>query len=121
MAFDWREYLALAKELAGDASASYSVEAARRAAISRAYYGAFCFARNVAQAKEGFIPSGSADDHRYLRDHFQKHGRLAVASQLNRLRQWRNNCDYEDRVAGIEHLVQIAIRSADRVVQELEK
>lgn len=34
MAFDWREYLAFAKELAGDASTSYSVEAARRAAIS---------------------------------------------------------------------------------------
>lgn len=48
MSFDWREYLALARGLAGDSDASYSAEAARRAAISRAYYGAFGFARGVA-------------------------------------------------------------------------
>ncbi|OAN44304.1 hypothetical protein A6A03_17290 [Chloroflexus islandicus] len=82
MSFDWREYLALARGLAGDSDASYSAEAAQRAAMSRAYDGAFGFARDVAQAKEGFSPAGSADDHRRLREHFQRYGRITVDSHL---------------------------------------
>lgn len=121
MSFDWREYLALARGLAGDSDASYSAEAARRAAISRAYYGAFGFARGVAQVKEGFAPAGSADDHRCLREHFQRHGRVAIASHLNRLRKWRNDCDYNDHVAALDTLVQRAVQLADEVVRKLEE
>ena len=41
MKFDWEEYFNLAKELAGTTE-----EAKLRSAVSRAYYSAFCLARN---------------------------------------------------------------------------
>lgn len=41
MNFDWEEYFNLAKELAGTTE-----EAKLRSAVSRAYYSAFCLARN---------------------------------------------------------------------------
>ena len=42
MSFDWSEYLDLARELALQGSAPSLSEARVRAAISRAYYAAFC-------------------------------------------------------------------------------
>lgn len=44
MAFNWSEYLEVARKLAGIASMPHSDEANYRAAISRAYYAAFCTA-----------------------------------------------------------------------------
>ena len=41
MKFDWEEYFNLAQELAGT-----NEEAKLRSAVSRAYYSAFCLARN---------------------------------------------------------------------------
>lgn len=63
MGFDWNEYLILAQFLGGDCGISYSEEAARRAAVSRAYYAAFCSARNYASSKLGFIPTKTGKDH----------------------------------------------------------
>jgi uncharacterized protein (UPF0332 family) len=47
--FDWREYLNLAKFLLDLKSSGISKEALYRCAVSRAYYSAFCWARNYAQ------------------------------------------------------------------------
>ena len=44
MPFNWREYLELARFLAGQAGPGFSQEAAARAAISRAYYAAYGYA-----------------------------------------------------------------------------
>ena len=63
MGFDWREYLILAQFLQGHSEIKYSEEAARRAAVSRAYYAAYCHARNYARDKLNFVPERKGIDH----------------------------------------------------------
>jgi uncharacterized protein (UPF0332 family) len=46
MTFDWREYLTLAENLCTNSHTFPNQEACFRVAISRAYYAAFCTARN---------------------------------------------------------------------------
>ena len=53
MSFDWTEYLNLADILVRDRASYTNEEACFRAAISRAYYYAFCSARNRARDVEG--------------------------------------------------------------------
>jgi len=56
MAFDWREYFKLSQFLQGQ-GVSFTQEAAFRCAVSRAYYAAFCHARNYARDRLGFSPN----------------------------------------------------------------
>ena len=119
MAFDWREYLALAEALASHADERYSEEAAHRAAVSRAYYAAFGHARRHASSRLGFRPTGTPRDHVLLRRHFALRRRAAVAHRLDRLRKWRNLCDYDDRVANLALLSAAALQAARRVVDAL--
>jgi hypothetical protein len=118
--FDWREYLKLAKDLAGQGGAGYPSEAEGRSAVSRAYYSAFCWVRNYAEAKLGFQRTKTADDHRYLRQHLQNQRKVRLASRLERLREWRNSCDYDDEVPNLSHYVQNAIAIAEKAIQECE-
>ena len=46
MSFDWHQYLDLAQELAGQQQKPSTEDARLRSAASRAYYGAYCAARN---------------------------------------------------------------------------
>jgi len=55
MSFDWNEYYQLSRELAGLATGIATEEAKMRSAISRAYYAAFCKARDYLQ-QMGFSP-----------------------------------------------------------------
>lgn len=118
MPFDWREYLELARELVGQVGSGYSEEAAERSAVSRAYYAAFCWARNYAEVNLGFRRIGKAKDHKRLREHLKRRSRIQLASDLNKLRGWRNNCDYDDEVSNLDQFVRSAIRVADKVIQE---
>lgn len=118
MAFDWREYLQLAGFLHATAGA-YTEEAAWRSAVSRAYYGAFGYARNAARARDGFVPSGGPEDHDRLRDHFRAQREDQVAQQLGRLRHWRNQCDYDEEVERLGLVVANAIATAQQVVNRL--
>lgn len=118
--FDWREYLELAKALAGMQTAGYSQEAAERSAVSRAYYAAFGCARNYAQNALGFTPQAGSEDHRRLREHFRQQGLLRLASDLNRLRAWRNACDYEQQVAQLSNYVRVGIQLASTIIRECQ-
>ena len=117
MTFDWREYLELAKELAGQVSSGYTQEAAQRSAVSRAYYAAFCWARNYAKAKLGFQPTRKSKDHSLLRDYLRRQGRLKLASDLKKLSMWRNQCDYDNQVSNLTALVSNAMSLADKAIQ----
>lgn len=118
MSFDWIDYLELARFLNGQANRVDLTEALQRTAVSRAYYAAFGFALNYAKASLGFKETGSSQDHQKLREHFEKSGKLLLASRLNKLRLWRNSCDYEDQVPNIPQYVKNAIQEADKVIQE---
>jgi uncharacterized protein (UPF0332 family) len=117
MSFDWREYLELARELAGLRGSGYSQEAADRSAVSRAYYAAFCWARNYAEAKLGFKPQKGPDDHKRLREHLKRQRHQMLASHLNKLRGWRNECDYDDQVPQLRQRVSVSIEVADKIIQ----
>lgn len=116
MPFNWREYLALAEHMQGQSGVGFGQEAAARCAVSRAYYAAFCFARNQAIARYGFTPSKTADDHAALRQHLRDQKRYREARWLDQLRGWRNQCDYDDDVANLSHLTASALRQATDVI-----
>jgi uncharacterized protein (UPF0332 family) len=109
-----------AGESAGGNAKGYSQEAAERSAVSRAYYAAFGCARNYAQNALGFTPQAGSEDHRRLREHFRQQGLLRLASDLNRLRAWRNACDYERQVAQLSNYVRVGIQLASTIIQECQ-
>jgi uncharacterized protein (UPF0332 family) len=111
MSFDWREYLDLAEALMGSDSKSITIEAAFRCSMSRIYYAAFCHARNYAQKKQRFVAKCNASDHARIREHFRSSGMTRIAGNLDRLRQWRNACDYEDSI-------EISARSYDAMLAQ---
>jgi uncharacterized protein (UPF0332 family) len=94
--FDWREYLNLAKFLLDLKTSEVSKEALYRCAISRAYYSAFCWARNYAQRNLKFKPTGTGRDHRRLVEHLRKTEYKLLATYLRDLRNWRNSSDYDN-------------------------
>ena len=97
MAFDWTEYLNLARYIQQQGNRSnINREAAYRCAVSRAYYAAFCYARNDARDNHGWTPGNNPQDHKYLPDFLYGIQKSDVADKLVELRQWRNNCDYDD-------------------------
>jgi len=98
MPFDWKTYLELAEFLRTQAEAAPTQEAFLRSAVSRAYYAAFCYVRNHARDRLRFQPRDDGDDHGRLRA-FLKNGKLrGVSNTLQRLREWRNECDYLDEL-----------------------
>ena len=115
MAFRWEEYLQVAQFLHAEGGTNCSKEAAERSAVSRAYYAAFCHARNYARNQHGFTPTGGPRDHQSLREFFQ-HREPQVATRLSTLRQWRNHCDYDDRVADLSAFVQKSLAYAEEVI-----
>jgi len=117
MAFDFRDYLPLARTLD-----SMATEAARRSAVSRAYYAAFCHARDYAARHLGFTPSYDVNDHWRLREHLRSRHetkRTGIASGLDSLRTWRNECDYDAQVSNLASQVTDAIRVAQQIIAEL--
>ena len=94
MPFDWQEYLQLARALAAYEPTDALREAALRSAVSRAYFAAFCRARNHERERRGFVPKG-VGDHGRLKNHLRTTGRRRHASLLAQLQIWREQCDYD--------------------------
>lgn len=101
MSFYWPEYLTLAQELASRFAASPIQEAALRSAMSRAYYAAFCEARNhlkyIDHESIGYGAVVHAQVIEIFEDSndrtYQKIGQL-----LRHTRLLRNKADYEDKL-----------------------
>jgi hypothetical protein len=116
MPFEWQSFIELARTFQQQAAGQTNAEALLRTALSRAYYGAFCFVRNHAREQLGFQSRNNADDHGRLRAHLRGK-RFKVAQKLDRLRQWRNESDYADRLPfDVEATLAAAITEADAVV-----
>jgi uncharacterized protein (UPF0332 family) len=122
MPFNWKEYFRLAEFLAEFPLGDLAQEALWRTSVSRAYYAAFCYARNHARDSLGFQPKKSAQDHSQLRAHLRKNqDYVQVADLLNKLRAWRNSCDYEDTLDGLQLIVKGAIQAAREVIVQLDQ
>lgn len=119
MSFDWKEYLNLAIFLQGQIGSSFTQETAFRCATSRAYFAAFCHARNYARDNLGFTPTHIGRDHGLVREHFKALGMVNIALKLDSLCQWRGMCDYDDTVSNISIMVNSAITEAQEIVGKL--
>ena len=126
MTFDWSAYLKLAQELAGDDTGSPGEEAKLRSSVSRAYYAAFCKARNHLRDIDGHqILSAyppKVNVHKYVRDEFKNSSdisRKKIGNTLNRLRIHRNKADYDDVVTGLPQLTTVSLKWTHDVISAL--
>src|SRR5437763_1010303 len=120
MAFDWREYLALAQWLKINTPPGMTREGACRCGIGRAYYAAFGYAVRAARDYLGFHPRDDTEDHGRLRAHLRSRRRQATSESLDRLRGWRNHCDYfNDFPGNLEDTLSAAVTEAQYVYDSL--
>ena len=117
MIFDWAKYLVLAEELAMRSSD----EASLRSAVSRAYYAAFCIARNrLLQEGEEIPKTGEAHTTVWTKYRFSAQKHLKdVGTTGDRLRRSRNKADYDDELPDISAMVEDAIAKARRLLHSL--
>nr|QNO49446.1 hypothetical protein OCBBGKCP_00003 [Methanosarcinales archaeon ANME-2c ERB4] len=127
MTFDWSEYLKLAQELAGDDVSSPGEEAKLRSSVSRAYYAAFCKARNhlrdIDEHKKilSEIPP-KVNVHIYVRNQFKNNtdeSYKKIGGDLDRLRLFRNAADYDDFVSGLESTTVMSLKLTRSVISTL--
>jgi len=124
MSFDWSEYLNLAKELAKQSSSPASEEAKLRSAISRAYYAAFCKARNYLRDVKGIQMTGSAQDHQIVAKLFKAcsdRNWNKVGVNLERLRIDRNKVDYDDSISGLQSMSKVDLALAQQIIAILNR
>ena len=117
MPFDWRDYLSLAQELS-----QRQDKAALRSAISRAYYAAFCSARNYLRQQGAAIPPTEAS-HKVVWEMYQQKGKThaAIYQSGNRLKTRRRQADYEDQVGNLATEATAALNDARNVFYWLAK
>ena len=124
MNFDWSEYLNLADRLVLQKDLFANEEACYRSAISRAYYAAFCAARNRARDIESLAVNNTGIDHQLVKDHYWRapdRPRQKIGAWLDRLRTNRNQADYEDRqIGGAVSLCQSSLDQARNVLNALK-
>ena len=125
MSFAWAAYLTLAEALFRERVTFADQEACCRAAISRAYYAAFCAARNNARDNEGLILSNTARDHQIVFTHYAQNPNAqhtTIASTLHRPRRERNRADYDDRnIQRVDVLTQNVLHQARQVFIVLQQ
>ncbi len=124
MIFNWRDLWLLADALMRNPNSPGPEEGALRSAVSRAYYAAFCSARNVARERGEFTPTSSVKDHHLVRKHFgnSSHSvRRKISADLGRLRRRRNQADYHDTLDGEPiSLAQSSVTIARNVLDALD-
>jgi uncharacterized protein (UPF0332 family) len=122
MSFDWSNYLDLARELQRQGAIHSSKEAELRSSISRAYYSAFCKARNYLRDRRRLTLSEGPEVHVHVQDAFldSNDKRLkGIGENLTRLRTYRNRADYQDTFFRINDASLLCIGLADDVLSEL--
>jgi hypothetical protein len=122
MSFDWKSLLDLATQMEQDASkGATNAEARYRSAVSRAYFGVFCHARNYAENFLKYQPKQDERDHGSLRAHLKGKRRQGDADRLERLRQWRNDADYLNDLpwTDMKSVAATAIAEAEKIFQSL--
>lgn len=118
MAFDWNEYLELAKALLQQKN-----EAAQRSAISRAYYAAFCLAqRKIDRQDPEPAEDRDAGSHEIVWRFF-RNSRSVAMKKLGedgfRLKRLRRRADYKDEFIGLEAHASDSIRLAEAILRHL--
>jgi uncharacterized protein (UPF0332 family) len=118
VAFNWEDYLRLAKQLSQDSTD----EAALRSAVSRAYYAVFCKARNMVSRETGRNFTGTAEDHQEVWNTYRLKGGTprTIGDWGVQLRNSRNLVDYDNEVKNLSSVVQKSIEKAERILAHLK-
>jgi uncharacterized protein (UPF0332 family) len=128
VSFVWKHYLTLAEELAQNKND----EAKLRASLSRAYYAAFCNARNYMRDKDHrTIPDGESE-HAYLVRYFKgdvhnsksNDTRKNIGKDLDNMRINRKKVDYNDSVGNLrvlDAMTRDALARSKRVIENIER
>jgi hypothetical protein len=116
--FDWTEFLNLAEELA-----DRDDEAARRSAVSRAYYSVFCVARDALEIRGLFNRREAASHHQEVWDAFvddsrREWKRIGAVGHL--LREERRQADYDEQVPNLPRFTYGAMVRARRLNAALQ-
>jgi uncharacterized protein (UPF0332 family) len=124
MKFDWSEYFNLAKELG-----ETSKEAELRSAVSRAYYSAFCLARNYLRDIQQYPrlwrnKTYEINAHQYVAEKFiynqsKSQTMIEIGKDLSRLRKMRNKADYEDTMFNLKREARTALMLAQNIILAL--
>jgi uncharacterized protein (UPF0332 family) len=106
--FQWPEFLEVARFLCKEGrhqgSFNFSEEAAIRCAVSRAYYSAFCHAREYVERKKWYNPEEHHGcDHGNVPAALKKHNKITSATTLLMLLEWRRQSDYELNIPNIDY------------------
>jgi uncharacterized protein (UPF0332 family) len=123
MPFDWSEYVGFAEWLVANAANLPSPEAARRSAVSRAYYGAFQSALALLLRKKEYEATGDAKEHGNVQRAYQQHQnapRRQIGTWLGRLRDRRNRADYEAEMDDPARVAQASVHDARQVLTYLK-
>lgn len=118
MDFDWADYLTFAREIK-----TRTDEAAKRSAISRAYYCVFNKARKYAENKLGYQYSSYHTSHKPIWDCFQNKGATFKAVRDNglKLKDFREAADYKDNFENVDDSLTQAFRSAENALTYLNQ
>jgi hypothetical protein len=125
MPFEWKLYLDLAIALRDTPSIGGSQEATYRCSVSRAYYAAFGHALEWATKNLAFEATRNVEerskDHGRLKAHYKSKRRVHIGRKLDRLRGWRNDCDYERDLDESDWPIMVnnALKLAKEVIEEL--
>lgn len=110
MSFDWKDYVCLAEELL-----NRDEESCLRSAISRAYYGTFCVARN----RKGYQSYKGGDVHLKVINayKFSANGNdRDIGRLLDKLRRSRNEADYNENKRINKNISQRMIFAAKQIL-----
>ena len=118
MNFNWEDYLTFAQEIKERPD-----EAAQRSAISRAYYCVFHKAKNYAKAHLGYVYRPDNPSHSGMWRTFKNNGKTlnAIFNYGTKLKDFRENADYQDEFKNIESSLVQAFQSADNALTYLKQ
>ena len=114
MSFDWKTFLACAETLA-----KAQDEAAKRSAISRAYYAAY----NVVRVFLQVIPPPNSDSHAHVWNAALSDSRREVqtlGTKGNRLKKRRRSADYEPSFDSLEFFTKESLEVARAMIEAVE-
>ncbi len=123
MRFQWETFINLAERLHQESESFVETEAYQRSAISRAYYGAFGLAREIA-VREGLSLTFTGEDHKNVEQHFRGNSqkfRKQIGIELNRLRRLRNKADSAESISGLPKETRKALVQARNIESNLKK
>jgi uncharacterized protein (UPF0332 family) len=119
MSFDWLDYLDLALELSSQAASSRHHDANLRSSISRAYYATYHKSRQFLKQKWGISVPKNSGAHKRVRHEFKRREQYRIEENLYRMRDYRNNADYEDTFAKLEEIAEENIILANEIISDL--